>query len=60
MISGFGFRYILLDEKNCLFIKKPQHEENNIVTIGPRGSQRDEYSFGFPVSSPLFDRFNKQ
>ena len=52
MIHGFEFRYILLDDKLPSRIKEPQHEENNLFTVGSRGSQCNKASFNLPGSSP--------
>ena len=60
MIHGFWFRYILLGEKSPSCIKYPHHKENNIVTVGYRGSWRNKDSFVFPLISSCFDCFNKQ
>ena len=60
MIHGFEFRYILLNEKSPSCIKEPQHEENNLVTVGSIGSRCDKASFDFPESSPCFSCFNNQ
>ena len=51
MIHGFEFRYILLYDKLPSCIKDPHHEENDIVTVGSRVSQREK-SFVLPGSSP--------
>ena len=42
IIHGFKFRYILLDEKFTDCIKDPQHEENNLITVGSRGIQSEK------------------
>ena len=43
-----------MEEKFPSCIKEPQREENNLVTIGSRGSWRDKASFNLPLSSPCF------
>ena len=60
MIHGFEFRYILLDDKLPSRIKEPQHEENNLFTVGSRGSQLRKDSFELPGNHPCFDHFNKR
>ena len=59
MIRGFELKYILLDKKFPSCIKEPQHEKNDLVNVGSRGSRRKEFSFKMPGSYPCFDQFNK-
>ena len=52
MIHGIEFSYILLDEKFPSCIKDPQHEDNNLVNVGYRVSQRNRYYLNFPGTTP--------
>ena len=52
IIHGFEFRYTLMYKKLTSCIKDPQHEENNLVAVGSRGSRRD-IAFSNFLEAPL-------